>query len=211
MRKTGESYTAARRQLLAKADPAPEPVNTELAGMSDEAVRAKTGRTWDGWVRALDALDAATWEHPEIARHLAEEQGLSSWWAQTVTVGYERIRGLRDIGQRRGGPHHGRYDANKSKTFSVPVARLYRACSDRRLRERWLPGVPWQVRTQIRDTSIRLTWQDDTRVYLYFTAKGDSKSQLAIQHGGLPDADAVARSKQFWGERLAALAELLAK
>ena len=125
-----------------------------LAGMSDEAVRAKTGRTWSQWVRALDDVDAATMPHREIARHVRENyEGVSGWWAQTVAVGYERIRGLREIGQRRGGG----YDANKSKTFAVPVSRLYRAFSVKRTRERWLADVELRIRTSTVDKSMRIT------------------------------------------------------
>ncbi len=53
MTKTGESYTAARAQVTRKAKPAqptvpppvvePAPNFAELAGMSDEAVKEKTG------------------------------------------------------------------------------------------------------------------------------------------------------------------------
>jgi len=62
-----------------------------------------------------------------------------------VTVGYERIRGLRDIGQRRSGT----CEASKSKTLPVPIAELYRAFSDGRMRRRWLPGVELTVRTAV--------------------------------------------------------------
>ena len=137
MHKTGESYTIARTQLLKKKAKRPSgkslpPDYLSLAGMSDEAVRAKTGKTWAQWVRALDAVDASAMAHREIARHVHEEHGTSGWWAQMVTVAYERIRGLRDVGQRRGGT----YDVNKSKTVAVPLAKLYRAFSDKRASRR---------------------------------------------------------------------------
>ena len=72
-----------------------------------------------------------------------------AWWAQMVTVGYERIRGLREIGQRRGGA----FEANKSKTFPVPVDRLYRAFAQKRTRRRWLPDDV-TIRTSKREKSI---------------------------------------------------------
>ena len=211
MEKTGESYATARRQLLAKRERPPRPgVVPEgeyagLAGKGDETVRARTGRDWKEWVVALDAVEAHRLAHREIAAYVAG-LGVSGWWAQTVTVGYERIRGLRDVGQRRGGA----YEAGRSKTFAVPVAELYRAFADEGLRERWLPGVVWTVRAAIAETSIRLTWPDETRVAVYFVAKGEAKCTVAIQHERLPDREAVAERKAWWGERLAALAELLA-
>lgn len=97
MDKTGESYTAARTHLLAKRNP-PAADYARLGGMSDEAVRKRTGRTWTEWVEVLDAADAVRWPHAKIARHLYEDHEIPGWWAQMVTVGYERIRGLRSCG-----------------------------------------------------------------------------------------------------------------
>ena len=130
----------------------------------------------------------------------------SRWWAQTITVGYERIRGLRDVGQRRDGT----YEANKSKTFPVPLARLFQACDVPDLRQQWLPEEDLTVRKATPEKSIRLTWNDGTNVQLYFTAKGEHKSQVAVQHRKLATQDDIATTKQVWGERLAALGELLA-
>ena len=207
MQKTQESYTAARARLLekeSKSKPPPED-HARLAGMSDAAVEKKTGCTWAGWVRALDRVGAADMSHKDIAKHVGDKYPVTGWWAQTVTVGYERIRGLREIGQRRGGT----YDANKSKTFPVPIAKLYRAFSEKRVRVRWLPDVDLKIRTSSREKSMRITWGDGTSVDAHFTAKGPSKSQVAIQHRKLPSQAMLQSMKDYWGERLGALSELL--
>ncbi len=208
MQKTGESYTTARAQLLHKKPEAPSPTPSEyarLAGRSDAALKAKTGCTWERWVRALDYVQAHTWPHRDIARYVREKFKVDSWWAQTVTVGYERIKGLRAIGQRRDGS----FEATKSRTFAVPLARLYRAWSDARTRERWLPGVALTVRTATRNKSMRITWSDRTSVALGFAGKSAGKSQVAIQHQKLPDKPAATRMKEFWAARLAALGAML--
>jgi len=209
MQKTGESYTTARVQLLArKHTPASTPVDyAKLAGLSDTVVKAKTGCTWDRWVRALDRVEAYGWPHREIAAYVHQKYKVSSWWTQMVTVGYERIKGLRAIGQRRDGA----FEATKSKTFAVPLARLYRAFSDPRTRGRWLGGVDLKIRTAIRDKSMRITWPDRTSVELHFTRKGRAKSQVHVQHRTLPDKPAAVRMKAFWAGRLTALEELQAE
>ena len=209
MKKTGESYTSARVHLIAKKrrDDDLEPQRlAEIAGMSNEAVTKRTGADWAEWVRRLDAADAMKMPHREIARHVADNYEVSDWWAQMVTVSYERVRGLRDVGQRRS---TGTYDANKSKTFPVPIAELYRAFSLKRTRQRWLPEVELNIRRANRDKSMRITWDDGTSVSVYFWPKSDAKSQVQIQHGKLASKEEVERRKAFWGERLAALAELL--
>jgi uncharacterized protein YndB with AHSA1/START domain len=227
MKKTGESYTTARARLLAKKDrsrpapgappPASAPASVRqpkpelrdyaaLAGVSDETVRARTGCTWERWVHALDYKGAASMSHRDIAAYVEKTFKITSWWAQTVTVGYERIKGLREIGQRRSGS----YEASKSKTVPVPLADLYRAWSDAKARARWLPGVKPTVRKATAGKSMRITWEDGTSVEVGFFAKGDGKSVVQLTHGKLPSkADAEAR-KAYWAERLGALALLLA-
>ena len=200
MQKTGESYTAARLQLVRKKEP--EPDYAAIAGMSDAAVKKQTGRDWRAWVRELDGVDAAQKPHREIARYVSSI-GTPDWWSQMVTVGYERIRGLRARGQRRDGG----YEANKSRTFAVPVSKLFDAFTKPRSRGRWLPGV--EVRSETPLKRVRLRMKDGTVVEAGFMAKGDGKSAVAIQHSKLPDAPAAARMKTWWGERFDALRELL--
>ena len=199
MHKTGESYTTARTQLLKKKrEPiaaAPAPDFAALAGMSDDAVRAKTGCDWKKWVRVLDAKGVASKSHKEIAKYVYDSFEVSGWWAQMVTVGYERIKGLRDVGQ----VCDGKYQASKSKTLPVPLTKLYRAFSVARTRNRWLPDVKLKVRKSTPDKSMRITWEDGTSVEAYFTAKGTKKSQVAIQHRKLAKkADVSPSASRSW-------------
>jgi len=210
MKKTGEAYTTARAQLVRKKAPAkPAPATPKgaashaaLAGMSDAAVAAKTGKNWKQWVAALDAIGAAELRHAEIARKLHDDLGVPGWWTQMVTVGYERIRGLREKGQRRGGG----YEVGKSKTFAVPIAELYAAFGRR---ERWLGKPQPTVRKATPEKSVRWKWPDGTNVEFYFLPKGVAKSVLHVQQRGLATRAKAEEMRAFWGERLSALGELL--
>ena len=201
MQKTGEAYTAARRQLLKKIEPPPDYAAT--AGMSDDVVQTKTGRNWAEWVRVLDAAHAAQKPHREIAQYVSS-LGTPDWWTQMVTVGYERIRGLRDRGQRRGGS----YEAGKSRTFNVPVETLFNAFANARTRRKWL-SEKFTVRTAIPSKSMRVTWEDGTHVEIYFLPKSATKTAVAITHKKLPDRAAVEAAKKAWAERLERLSEVL--
>ncbi len=209
MRKTGESYTAARAQLRKQkpvSSAAPRPAQyAAIAGKSDALIKERTGCTWERWVKALDRAKAHSWPHRDIARYVMEKYKIPGWWAQTVTVGYERIKGLRAVGQRRDGT----FEANKSKTFPVPLNRLYQAFADQRTRARWLSGIDLTVRTATRDKSMRITWPDRTSLEVGFMSKGAKKSQVALQHGKLADREAAARMKEYWAERLAVLEQVI--
>jgi hypothetical protein len=212
MTKTGESYTSARAQLLRKGSrparpaDAPPPDYAALAGMADDKVRAKTGRTWAEWVEVLDRHAAADLKHREIAQLLSDSYGTPDWWTQTVTVGYERIKGKRAIGQRMDGT----YEASKSRTFAVPVTRLFDAWARAATRKKWLGAEPLTVRTSSRPKYIRLKHADGSTVVVGFTAKGRARAAVAVQHGGLPSRAAADALKAYWAERLDALRDALA-
>lgn len=221
MAKTGESYTAARAQLIAKVsaraaalttprastlmEAPPAPDYAALSGTSETAIKKNTGCSWERWVYALDRRGAAAMTHTEIARIVREKYKVGDWWTQAVTVGYERIKGLRARGQRR----NGTYEVNKSRTFNVPVATLFDAWSDPSVRRQWLDGRIGRVRTQVAPRSLRFDGGDNTIVVVGFTRKGPSKSSVAIQHTKVGNAAAAAELKQYWGERMDALGGVL--
>ena len=214
MKKTGESYTAARTRVIQKkagAKPAtkqPRPAEfAGLAGYSDETVKAKTGCTWERWVWALDRAGAASMPHKDIARYVHEKykNNVSAWWAQTVTVGYERIRGLRQKGQRRGGG----FVVNKSKTYPASITKLYQAFSAQG-RKRWLGEGKLTVKKATPKKSMRLSFEDGTPVEVHFWAKGSQKSQLQLQHSQRPSKSDADKIRAFWTQRLAALGKVLA-
>lgn len=223
MLKTGEAYTAALAHInnrkpkqaaitaaaaapRATPDSASKSLNyAAVAGMRDEKLKAKTGCTWERWVHALDRHGAGQMSHRDIAALVSEKYKVDSWWSQTVTVGYERIKGLRARGQRRDGT----YEASKSRTFNVPVTRLFDAWADAGERRRWLNGAKVKVRTAAAPKSMRLDWDDRSIIAVGFTAKGKSKSSVAVQHTRLPDRQTADDVKKYWSDRLDALGEVL--
>ena len=208
MSKTGESYTAARAHVLAKPSSktrAPRPNYAALAGYSDEVLKARTGCTWERWVGVLDYYRADQMAHRDIAALVNKKFKIEGWWSQAVTVGYERIKGLRARGQRRDGS----YEANKSRTYNVPAGTLFDAWANARVRGRWLDGEIGKVRTSTAAKSMRLDGKDGSIVAVGFWPKGPSKSAVSVQHTKLRDQETATRLKKYWGERLDALREVL--
>ena len=75
---------------------------------------------------------------------------------------------------------------------------------------RWLADPAFIVRKATRPKSLRITWVDGvTNVEANFYAKGAAKARVSVQHSKLPDADAAARMKAYWGEALDRLRKLL--
>lgn len=205
MEKTGESYTAARAMLLR----AEEPKGSTALRLrtSDENIRRRTGRGWEEWFAMLDEWGAPERSHRDIARWIAEQQGVVplAWNAQAVASSYELTRGLREVGEKEDG-----FAITASRTIGVPVERLYAAFVDKAVRERWLPGAELTERTATKPRSARFDWRDGTtRLHVTFLVRDEAKSSVALEHRRLPAADEAARMKAYWRERLLALKEML--
>jgi uncharacterized protein YndB with AHSA1/START domain len=215
MEKTGESYTSARAQITRK--PKPKSLAAEaksaalkndyakLAGMSDAVIKEKTGCTWEKWVKSLDYYGAERMSHREIATLVSEKYKVPSWWTQTVTVGYERIKGLRARGQRRDGT----FEASKSRTFNVPVETLFDAWAESDKRKKWLTDKNVKFRSATKPKYLRLDWQGNSVIAVGFLPKGESKSSVAVQHTKLPDRETAERLKKHWSEQLDNLSAML--
>jgi uncharacterized protein YndB with AHSA1/START domain len=184
----------------------PDPRKTKAAGIGDEAVQAKTGKTWPEWFAILDKAGAAEWPHKKIAIFLHDECSCPDWWSQMVTVGFEQARGLRVKHQTASG-----FSANSSKTISVAVSILYGAWTDPKKLAKWLPdGKKMTIRKATENKSVRATWIDGTsNLDIQFWIKGDAKTQVTVEHSKLGSLTEVERSKAHWGEALLRLKTLL--
>ena len=199
-----DSFPLVRDATPAAAE-ATLPPRVAEPGVSDAAVQRATGKSWDEWLALLDAWQGTTHNHTEIARHVYETYGIDGWWAQNVTVGYERARGMRALHQRPDG-----FSGNASKTFPVPVERLFAAFVEQDERERWLEGIELRNRTSQPNKSARFdALPGDGRLAVTFVAKGSDKSAAQLQQERLADANDVARWKTLWKEQLVHLAAYL--
>ena len=168
------------------------------AGISAEAVRAKTGKGWAEWFAVLDQAGAAGWTHKEIASFL-HGQECGDWWSQMVAVGYEQARGLRVKHQTADG-----FTAGASKTIAAPVAAVYRAWTDAKSRAKWLPdAAEVTIRSATANKSLRLVWTDGTStVAVMFYPAGAAKSRVTIERRKLTSEKEVSQVKAYWAAAL---------
>jgi hypothetical protein len=210
MRKTGESYTAARTHVAPARDRL-ETDRTRLASAkelaSDEKLTQATGQDWDAWLSILDRWRAGEREHREIANYLIGEHAVPGWWAQAITTGYERARGKRAKHQQPDG-----FTVYASKTVGVPLDDLFAAFTDDALRERWLADGSMSLRTAQPGKVARFDWDGGpTRILVTFEAKAASRSTAYVAHEKLPDAEVAEVAKAQWKKRVAALKTFLEK
>jgi uncharacterized protein YndB with AHSA1/START domain len=172
---------------------------------SDDKIKEVTGKSWDAWFSILDRWGARERKHGEIAAFLMDEHDVPGWWAQTITVWFERSRGLRLKHQQANG-----FAVSASKTIAVPAEVLFDAFVDPRRRKRWLTEGTMSLRTSQPGRTARFDWEDgSTRLNVSFEDKGPSKSTVAVSHERLPDADEAETTKLAWRERLSDLKSFL--
>jgi Domain of unknown function (DUF4287) len=208
MSKTGESYAAARSQVAPKRDRV-EAARGRLADTTerpaDDNVDAATGRRWDAWFSILDRWGARQRKHGEIAAFLVDEHGVPGWWAQSITVWYERSRGMRLKHQQADG-----FRVYASKTVGVPVDVLFDAFADPRSVGEWLTDGTMTLRTAQPARTARFDWGDgSTRVNVTFEGKGPAKATVSVAHERLPDPDEAETAKAAWRARLVDLKSFL--
>jgi hypothetical protein len=169
-----------------------------IQGVSDDAVKAKTGKKWDEWFKLLDKAGARMMDHREIARYVGQFE-LTRWWARTVCVGYEQDRGIRHKHQRGT-----TYSMDRAKTVGAPLAEVWAAWQDQATRDRWLPEAPFEVRWTTLNKVIHLNWLGGTRVRARFSEK-NGRTKMVVTHGKLESNADATRMHSYWSEALARL------
>lgn len=199
MAHTGERYTAARRVILAQASSRQRRWVSEPE-VTDATVAEATGRGWDAWCDLIEASNPPGADHRSIAASLRDQHGVDAWWAQTVTVGYERITGRRLPYQQPDGT----FTASRSRTVNVDAAWLRAGLLDAHQRSELLPDLDTVLRSRPTSKAIRLGL--GTGMATFSIAEvGDGRAKLTVSHERLATFDEVDRWRFYWAEWLAAL------
>ncbi|MGH8983646.1 MAG: hypothetical protein ACRDY6_07190 [Acidimicrobiia bacterium] len=205
MAKTGESYTAARAQLLAGATAGPGREEIPWLACPDERIRERTGRGWEEWFALLDSWGAESMGHTELAKRVADELGIHplGWNAQAVTTSFERSRGMRDVGQRVGADG---FVTGASKTIAARAEDVFMAFVDPSQRAGWLPGIELSPRTVTKPKSARFDLGDGpTRLFVTVAEKGSAKATVTVEQSRLADGNAREEAITFWRAALVTL------
>ena len=177
-----------------------------LAGISDEALRERTGRSWSEWVAALDRERGRELETPELGRLLEDRFNLTGWWSQMVAVGYEQATGRRDEAPAAAG-----LTALVARAFDLPVDMLFDMWHDDARRRRWYGSDDFTIDDAVRPRSLRIVRSADAgrATTITFVARGATRSEVTVEQNGLAGVDEVNAVKRHWAEALDRLREEL--
>jgi hypothetical protein len=227
--RTGERYTTARRHVLGlvkAATPTPVPeqppaapatTRTRTSGPSEEKFIKKTGHGFAHWFSVLDRFGAVEKGHTAAARHLYDDHGVDGWYAQGITVAYERARGVRAVNQRCDGA----FEVSVSKVVSGDVPAIIEVLKNPRRRARLrstdaelLPALGKALDPAgskgfvVRADGLgrfRYAW-GPTTVQVYLTPKPGNKVSVVVTNMKLADVGMVEDRRAAWRALLDSLA-----
>lgn len=118
--------------------------------MNEQTLKKTTGSAKAQWYEIIRGAGKAEASHKEIADFLHQAHGVSRWWAQEITVEYEKHIGRRVLGQTQDGS----FQIGVSKTIAAPTGRVWNLLqsaegiglitSDPAIDRRSLPAEPRQ-------------------------------------------------------------------
>lgn len=200
---TGERYAAARRVLLDQAAAKGRRRRwVSEPDRSDDAVRAATGRGWDEWCDLIDSWPGHVDGHTAIAAHLRDDHGIDSWWAQAVTVGYERITGRRLPYQMADGT----FTASRSRTLAIDADALRAMLLDDVERSVLLPGLATERRSGAAARSPRIALDRGVALFT-IEPREDGRATVTVSHERLTSPEEREKWRFYWSEWLDAVGE----
>jgi uncharacterized protein YndB with AHSA1/START domain len=187
-----------------------------------ETVLEKTGKAREEWHQLLDEFGGPEKGHKAMAQWLAEAHGVGAWWAQSLTVDYERARGLREVGQQSAGS----FAVSVSKTVAAPLERVWSAFAEEASVQSWFDpkfrhefteggryeasGARGEYRRIVPDKRIRMTAEDDGSVIeIRFESKGPAKTSVNVTQEKLPSKESIEPLRESWKQALEGVRRLV--
>lgn len=176
--------------------------------LDDATVIAQTGRSWDDWTDLILEGPGAGAGHTAVATWLQEQHGVDAWWAQGLTVGFERILGLRLPGQMPDGT----FTVSRSRTVDVDPAHLRGVWEEQAARDALLDGLSTGrlSRPGVKVPKFSLTRGDEDLGALSLSVTAvKGRSKVVLTHDKLPDPDSAEQWKAHWTAWIRELPERL--
>lgn len=157
-------------------------------GVSEESLRAATGRGRQEWRDLLEQAGALGWTHTQTAAWLVDEHGVDGWWAQGITVDFEQSRKGRLPGQQKDGT----FVASVSRTIPRPRLQALEAVA---AQVRAVYGEPHGQNLEARMPVVRWRLDDGTRMSATAAAEKATGTPVDITREKLAAAQDVEPAK----------------
>lgn len=202
--------------------------NDQLAKLSPQTLKEKTGRDWAEWIEWLDNLQSDGRAHKELVA-LLEDHVESGWYRQKIALGYREATGQRQTGELISG-----YEVGVSRTFPIPMQKAWELIASKEGLSLWLgeltdgrfgmsepfkttEGITGTVTVLEPGSHFRMAWKPDYWRYnstlqvrvIGSRSKSAGKSVISFHHEKLPRAADRDAMKRHWQEKLSGLAEII--
>lgn len=194
--------------------------------MNDQAIVEATGASLDQWADRIEEAGLGHASHKAIVDHLHRSHSVSYWWAQEITVEYEKRIGRRVVGQTQ----DGLFQVGVSKTLNAPAGAVWRYLESEAGRTALFGsasggfaevaalegedanGVRVKTTTYVPESHVRMQWQrpdwiDASILQIRVTKKASSKSTLSFHQEKLPSEVARHEMRERWRNVCAAIAD----
>ena len=121
-----------------------------------------------------------------------------------IAVEYERARGGRKKNERAGGT----FAVNVTKVMPVSLSKLFAAATNEKARRGWFPAGAFEETSKTKDKYWRGKWKKGRKLEFGFYAKGDGKSQIALEINKLPSEAEVEKERAVWKKAMEKIAGL---
>jgi hypothetical protein len=92
----------------------------------------------------------------------------------------------------------------------VSLSKLFAAATAEKTRKDWFPAGAFEETSKTKDKYWRGKWKKDRKLEFGFYAKGDGKSQIALEIGKLPTEADVEKERAGWKKAMEKLVATLA-
>ena len=96
-----------------------------------------------------------------------------------------------------------------SKTIATSLSDLYAATANTARRKKWFPEGEFKPSSQTKDKYLNGVWNTNARLNIGFYAKGERKSQIALQVSKLAKRTDVEKERKAWKAAVLKLQEML--
>jgi len=195
--------------------------------LSEKAYQEATGQSKEYWFKKLkDKEQGQVLSHKELAEYLATYNEVSFWWAQSITVDYEKKNGRRVTGETGTSG----FQIGVSKTLHCTVERGWQILLSPEGQSLWLQpdvelkiekgascrredGFSAKVRVWNPNSHLRLSWQlsqwdQPSILQIRCLPKAEDRCIITFHQEKLPDQYWREQMKSHWKEILIRLNEM---